>query len=66
MRKGRRDRLVVDSLEQDRPQQLRDEKMTKEERDLLACRWLESSLEEAEDYRGICGPVCDIDHDTNR
>jgi hypothetical protein len=42
------------------------EKMTKEERELLVSRWLESSLEEAEDYRAICGPVSDIDRDTKQ
>ena len=42
------------------------ENMTKEERELLVSRWLESSLEEGEDYRAICGPVSDMDRDTKQ
>jgi len=40
--------------------------MTKEQRELLVSRWLESSLEEAEDYRAICGPVSDDDRETKQ
>ena len=42
------------------------DKMTKEERELLVSRWLESSLEEAEDYRAICGPVPESERQTEQ
>ncbi len=38
---------------------LQGEKMTKAEIDNLVARWLETSLDEAEDHRAVCGSVTD-------
>ena len=35
------------------------ERITKDEIEALVERWLESELDEAEDYRAVCGPVLD-------